>query len=230
MSFLLSAPLLWLLLMPYIEILHLIVVFPLFWPHESGVLHLCVVQYSLGCGTVWPRPVLGGHQEEDHQRAEEEGGHEEPKYQHHLHHLLRPLKGTLQTRPDWIELCQKLECKTRRAEKDQKETRVVLTTEPSAGRGHWAECALCWPLLGTVSCWKWPAVLEGRDLEVRQAERFADTAVWPLFIQPPSTQTWLRQKWTGAAAVAYSSVTWSSVNWFNLKRLCVTASIILMSL
>lgn len=98
-------------------------------------------------------------------------------------------------------------------------------TEPSAGHGNWAECALCWALLGTVSWWKWLAVLEGRDLEIRQAERGLQTQQSGLYLfSPPSTQTWLRQKWTGAAVVAYSSVTWSSVNWFNLKRLCVNAS------
>lgn len=101
----------------------------------------------------------------------------------------KPLEWTLQTRQDWIELCQKVRAKEKKKKGPKWNQSCLNCTELSAGCGNWTESALCWALRAVSVC-VWLAVLWGQG-PWGQTDTAAE--VWPLFIQPPLTQTWLIQ-------------------------------------
>lgn len=146
-----------------------------------------VSQHSSGRGPVWQEPLPGGHQEEDHQRAEETRGHEEPGQQHHLLHLLSLAH-------DWTGLdLISLQSQSDPARRDLKcfQPRIIKVMEtellaPSTDS--------CW---NGVTCWGGPMCARGQGpwgLTNRQTVRQTvkqtwslQTAVYSLFIELPYT-------------------------------------------
>lgn len=139
----------------------------------------------------------------------------------------KPWKWTLQSGLDWIELCQRLECKTSRAEKDQKETRVVLPTQrpvlvvvtersaPSVG--HCWELTVCMCACpGETGQGKWLAVLEGRDLEVRQTQWRLPTQQSGLYLFKPLCSNMTETEWGGGVAPSWLTLQSHAPVWTDL--------------